>query len=560
MTWSRELRGLGVSPGVAVGPLHVVGDWPGIDPDEPRNLAIPAAMLQVEAAMDAVATRLENLSDSTRGDGRAVLEAAAMIARDPGLKSGIERQLEKGSGLTAAVAETVDAFASQFLDMGGYFADRVWDLYDVRNRVIAQLRGAPEPGAASLESPAILAAPDLTPSDAAMLDPATCLGIVTWRGGPTGHTAILAAQKGIPTIVQVHGLDAVPTGTPVAIDGSNGKVLTHPTSEQIEKLRCRQQARTRIIGSGVGPGQTRDGEPVTLLANIGTGTDAALAAETGVEGAGLFRTEFLYLDRTEAPTLAEQTQIYREIFIAFGSRKVVVRTLDAGADKPLVFAQQLREANPALGQRGIRHSQGHTELLDTQLEALSAAATGLPVKLHVMAPMVSTVAEASWFVSRARQFGLDNVGIMVEVPGAALQVSRFAGVVDFISLGTNDLSQYLMAADRLDGRNAHLLSPWQPALLELVHIATAGAVAAQLPVGVCGEAAGDAALALVLAGMGAGSLSMAPARIGAVRAALRLHTLEQCQRLAKIALAAPTPDSARTHVIAAAHPQLSDLL
>ncbi len=557
---SQILQGHTVSPGVAVGPLLVVGFTPGVDFEEPQNVDVQEALLRVDAAMEAVAEHLEARQVYANVEGRAILEANAMMARDAGLRAAIQRQLEKGSGVTAAVAESIDAFAAQFLDVGGFMADRIEDLYDVRNRVIAHLRGAPQPGVPRLDTPSVLAAADLAPSDTAILDPATCLGIVTWKGGPTGHTAILAEQLGIPTIVQVTGLHAVPSGTTVALDGSTGQVYVSPTPQELETLKGRVSRREKLIENVTGPGATKDGVPVALLANIGTFEDARIAAGTEVEGVGLFRTEFLYLDRPTAPSRSDQVAAYRQILSGFVGRTITVRTLDAGADKPLQFAAQYREANPALGRRGIRLSRSRSDLLDDQLAALAEAGAELSVELNVMAPMVATVEEALWFFERAKKHALPSVGVMIEVPGAALRAEAISRVVDFISIGTNDLSQYTMAADRLDGSMADLLSPWQPALLELINLACQGAVATGTPISVCGEAAADPALALVLAGMGVRSLSMAPGRIGAVRAALSRHTLEQCQELAAVALDAAGPAEARSRVIAAADRMLAALL
>jgi phosphotransferase system enzyme I (PtsI) len=299
---------------------------------------------------------------------------------------------------------------------------------------------------------------------------------------------------------------------------------------------------------------------VALLANIGTADDAKKAAGFDLEGSGLFRTEFLFLDRDTAPTLEEQTATYTSVFESFGSRRVVVRTLDAGADKPLSFADLGPEENPALGVRGLRLSQAREDLLDTQLAALAAAYRATHADVRVMAPMVATVEEAEWFAARVRAHGLPSVGIMIEIPAAALRSEHLLSVVDFASLGTNDLSQYTMAADRMQGGLADLLSPWQPALLQLVAAACEGGRATGKKVGVCGEAGGDPLLALVLTGLGVSSLSMAPSKVNVVRASLRLHDLVTCQQMASYALDARTAKDAREAVTAIVHPTLLDLL
>jgi phosphotransferase system enzyme I (PtsI) len=309
-----------------------------------------------------------------------------------------------------------------------------------------------------------------------------------------------------------------------------------------------------------GPGRTRDGHPVALLANIGGVDDAVSAGAQDLEGVGLFRTEFVFLSRDTAPTLAEQTEIYTKVFEPFGSRRVVVRTLDAGADKPLAFADLGPEENPALGKRGLRLSALRPELLDTQLAALGAAAKATTADVKVMAPMVASTEEAAWFARRVREHGLPSVGVMIEVPGAALLANHVLAEVDFGSLGTNDLAQYTMAADRMEGTLSDLLDPWQPAVLQVIGHACRGARVAGKPIGVCGEAGGDPLLALVLAGLGVGSLSMAPSKVTAVRYALSLHDLATCQGMARSALDAPTATAAREAVLGQAHEDLLAVL
>ena len=447
-----------------------------------------------------------------------------------------------------------------FESLGGYMAERVTDLLDVRDRAVARLLGQAEPGVPTLTVPSILAAHYLAPAETATLTAETCLGIVTEIGGPTSHTAILAAQLGIPAVVQATGIMAVPFGTMVAIDGGVGEITVNPTEEETALLEERKRRRAAALAGGTGNGATKDGYPVALLANIGTADDARKAAKQAVEGVGLFRTEFLFLDRDTMPTLEEQTATYTEVFEAFGDRRVVVRTLDAGADKPLKFADLGPEENPALGRRGIRLGMIRTDVLDVQLEALAAAYRATGADVRVMAPMIATQAEATWFAEKVRALGLPKVGVMIEVPAAAIRSKGILYHVDFASLGTNDLQQYTMAADRMQGELAELLNPWEPALLDVVSLACEGGQMMGKPVGVCGEAAGDPALALVLAGLGVSSLSMAPGKVPAVRTALALHTLTQCQQMAAAARAGTNATEAKSAVMSLADPVLADLL
>ncbi|MBN9106710.1 MAG: phosphoenolpyruvate--protein phosphotransferase [Propionibacteriaceae bacterium] len=556
----RTFHGIGVSAGTAVGPLVVVTPAPKPPADEPATTDAAAASATVHAVLEQVASGLEARAAAASDHARPILEAGAMMARDPGLAMGIDTQLGKGLGITTAVTAAVEEYCAMFESLGGYMAERVTDLRDVRDRAVARLLGQPEPGVPTLSVPSVLAAHDLAPAETATLTAETCLGIVTEAGGPTSHTAILAAQLGIPAIVQAVGILEVAAGTVVAIDGGVGEITVDPSDEEIELLAERKRRRAAALAGGTGKGSTKDGYPVALLANIGTADDARKAAAQPVEGVGLFRTEFLFLDRDTMPTVEEQTATYTEVFTAFGDRRVVVRTLDAGADKPLKFADLGPEENPALGRRGLRLGMIRTDVMDTQLQALANAYQATGADVRVMAPMVATQAEATWFAERVRALGLPKVGVMIEVPAAAIRSRGILYHVDFASLGTNDLQQYTMAADRMQGELAALLNPWEPALLDVVALACDGGQAMGKPIGVCGEAGGDPALALVLAGLGVSSLSMAPGKVPAVRTSLSLHTREQCQQMAAAARAAVDAAGARAAVLAMADPVLLDLI
>jgi phosphotransferase system enzyme I (PtsI) len=291
---------------------------------------------------------------------------------------------------------------------------------------------------------------------------------------------------------------------------------------------------------------------VGLLANVGGPAEVAAAVAAGAEGVGLFRTEFLFLDRRTAPGVAEQQAAYQQVFDGFPGGKVVVRTLDAGADKPLGFLTLPDEPNPALGQRGLRAVRRIPEVLADQLEAIGRAAAASSAEVWVMAPMVATAAEAAWFRAQARRQPVAKAGVMIEIPAAALTAPALLAAVDFASIGTNDLAQYTFAADRLIGDLAAFQDPWQPALLRLVAMVGEAGAAAGKPVGVCGEAAGDPLLALVLVGLGVTSLSMAPAALADVRLLLARHTLAACRGLARLALDAGDPERARARVREAA--------
>ena len=553
-------RGIGVSPGAAVGPVVQVRAHVRPPENEPAPADPVAEHARIKEVFESVARTLEERAAGADETAQQILTATALIARDKGLAKGVLKELNAGKGPTRAVTDAVGTYAAQFEALGGYFAERVTDLKDVRNRVVARLLGQEDPGVPEFHVPSVIVAHDLAPAETATLNPTLVRAIITEAGGRTSHTAILAAQMGIPAVVQLVGARDIPVGTIVAVDGDSGEVTLNPSAAYQEELIGKRERRRAALAGSSGPGRTADGYPVKLLANIGGVEDAQSAAAQDVEGVGLFRTEFVFLSRDTAPTLEEQTDIYTKVFQPFGSRRVVVRTLDAGADKPLAFADLGPEENPALGKRGLRLSALRPDLLDVQLEALGVAARNTQAEVKVMAPMVATAEEAAWFARRVRENGLPSVGVMIEVPGAAIAARHVMAEVDFGSLGTNDLAQYTMAADRMEGTLSDLLDPWQPAVLGLIGTACEGAKVAGKPMGVCGEAGGDALLALVLAGLGVSSLSMAPSKVSIVRYALGLHTMATCHGMATAALDSRTATDARNAVLALAHEDLTALL
>ncbi|HSN43510.1 MAG TPA: putative PEP-binding protein, partial [Propionibacteriaceae bacterium] len=405
-TEHQVLHGIGVSSGTASAPIFVVRPAPGVDTTEDATTDAAAAGVRVRAAMTTVSDSLLARADGASEKARPILEATAQLARDRGLAKGVDKHLKTGKGATQAVHDATDDFAAMLTKLGGYMAERVTDLFDIRDRTICELRGLPAPGVPTLTEPTVLVAHDLAPAETATLSPATCVGILTEAGGPTSHTAILAAQLGIPAVVKVVGVLALDPGTVVALDGGVGEVIVSPTEAEVELLSERSRRRAAALAGSSGEGATADGHKIALLANIGTAADAAKAAKVDLEGSGLFRTEFLFLDRDSAPTLEEQTATYTSVFESFGTRRVVVRTLDAGADKPLSFADLGHEENPALGVRGLRLSRAREDLLDTQLAALAAAYKETKADVRVMAPMVATVEEAEWFAAKVRAVGL----------------------------------------------------------------------------------------------------------------------------------------------------------
>jgi phosphoenolpyruvate-protein phosphotransferase (PTS system enzyme I) len=542
---SKELHGLGVSAGSAAGPTVRLGTPPKLPDVIPAVADTSAEADRAVAALEAVGDFLRQRSAAATGQAVDVLAAEAMMACDPALATKVRDLAGGGRPAAWAVSEALASYRELLTSTGGYLAERAADLVDIADRAVALLLGEPMPGIPAPGHPFVLLAAELAPADTATLDPAAVLAIVTERGGPTSHTAILAKTLGIPAVVSCPGILAVPDGTVIIVDGSAGAVVVEPAPEQVEQAARRRAERAARLASAHGPGRTRDGHPVKLLANVGGPADVPAAIAAEAEGIGLLRTEFLFLDRHDEPSGEEQRATYAEILAGMGGRKVVVRTLDAGADKPLAFASQEAEPNPALGIRGLRLDGLLPALLDTQLEALAHAAKDTGADVWVMAPMVSTPAEAAAFAARVREHGLPVAGVMIEVPAAALRAAHIIEQADFVSIGTNDLSQYTFAADRQAGPLAPLLDPWQPALLQLIAMTATAGRAAGKPVSVCGEAASDPLLATVLAGLGVTSLSMAPPALAEVRAALAERTLAECEAAAAAALRATTPAAAR---------------
>ncbi|MEO9014466.1 MAG: phosphoenolpyruvate--protein phosphotransferase [Terrimesophilobacter sp.] len=547
-TTSTTGRPLGVSPGRAAGPVVVVPP-PIAEPGTGLPLSQvkrDSAASRIGPAVQSVAAALDELAGRLGSPAGDIIAATAAIARDPELADAIRSAIvERGLGPERAVWESVAAIAAVYRGGGDRLAARVVDLETVRDHLIAQLSGRPVPGIPVSSAPYVLAAVDLAPTDAAVLDPTHCLAIVTEQGGPTSHTAILARSLGIPAVVGAAGVTGIAEGTTVLVDGTTGEIVIDPTAEQLAAIAAAGERHPVLE-----PGSTADGHSVPLLANIGSADAVAAALAEGAEGIGLFRTEFSFLGRTEAPTVPEQIAAYRKVFAAFAGKKVVVRTLDAGADKPLPFVTDQSEPNPALGVRGYRTAAGHPQVLADQLAAIAAAAAEEQARVQVMAPMIATAEEAAEFATLCHGHGIAVVGVMVEIPAAAIMAREIFAEVDFVSLGTNDLTQYTMAADRTLGALAALGDPWQPSVLRLIRMLRDGA--GDKPVGVCGEAAADPLLAVVLVGLGVTSLSMSPRSRGPVATALKAVTLNQCRRAAQAACAARTPTDAREAASAAA--------
>ena len=488
----------------------------------------------------------------------AIFEAQALFARDPGIVDPALALIETGM----PAAEAIDRAAAEQADLlagvdDDYFRERAADVRDVARRVVDRLSGRTPPVLHHRDgTPATLASDDLDPSIVAVLRPELVSGIALAGGAPNGHAAIVARALGIPLVLGLaDALGPALDGVTVAVDGTTGRLLVEPTDEEIAALTA------SVSASAAPPPVESDGLPsanelaVSVLANVGSVREAEAAAAAGAEGIGLVRTELLFLGRSVAPGLEEQRAVYRRIARAVPGHAVVFRTLDIGGDKPASWLAGEPEMNPALGVRGLRLGLRRAELLQTQLRALLEADPGSP--LRILLPMVATVEEVAAArraidaaVATSRRAGVDvaadvRLGIMVEIPSAAIAADAFAPIVDFFSIGTNDLVQYTLAADRTNAALADLATPLQPAILRLVKLVTDAALPFGRPVAVCGEAAADPLSAALFVGLGVDELSVAPASIAGIRSILGGLDLDACREAAGRALAAASVSEVR---------------
>jgi multiphosphoryl transfer protein len=550
------LQGIPASPGFAEGPLRRIGGAPAVPAGDAEDPAAEAARLDDALARvrDDLAAARDDLVDRGRADEAAIFEAQGALATDDALLGPARRAIaDERHNAARAIHDASEDVAARYEGLDdAYLRERAADVRDVGRRVMRALLG--ETSAAAADG-AVLVTDELLPGDAATLDPGRVAGVATAHGGATGHAAIIARSLGVPTVVGLGpSLLAVAEGTPLLLDGDAGTVRVDPDPAAAERHRAQSAAADArhavALEHAAGPAVTRDGVTIDVFANLGDIDGAPAAVEQGAEGVGLLRTEFLFLDRNELPDEDEQAEAYATVARGLGGRPLIIRTLDVGADKPLRALPQEPEANPFLGRRGIRLQLARPDLLTAQLRAVLRTAADHPVK--VMFPMVATIGEVR--AARAaldearRDLGIDpplEVGVMVEVPAVAVEAERFARELDFLSIGTNDLAQYTMAAERGNEHVAALAAGPVPALLRLVDLTVRGAQAHGRWVGVCGELAGDVDGARLLAGLGVSELSMAPPRIADVKQTLRELDLERARDAARRALDADSPDEAR---------------
>ena len=547
----------GASPGIAVGPARLLARPLPALPTAPDGDAVhewAALTAARESCRQEVRRTRAAAVDSVGEQEAALFDAHLLLLDDSDLLDDAHRRVDDGAPAATAWAAAVQRVEAAFGAMPTpYLQARAADVTAVGEQVLRVLLGA---GAADLsEVDGVLVARDLTPAEAVALDPTRVAGVVLAQGSPTAHSTILVRARGIPAVVgAAEAILGAADGTLVALDGATGELVLDPDDSALGRLRGKaaQQAAAARVAAALSGGAalTRDGVRVLVGANLGSTGDARLAAEQGADLAGLVRTEFLFLGRPDAPKVAEQEAVYRELARELGGRRLTLRTLDVGGDKPLPYLPVPQEANPFLGLRGLRLSLARPELLAEQLRAVVRVAHDTPVSL--MFPMVSTVAEllaarraleaAVDGEGRGRPAGL-QMGMMVEVPAAALKTAAFAPYVDFFSVGTNDLTQYALAAERGNPAVRALGDPYDPGVLRLVAEVCAGAGPAL--VAVCGELAADPQAAALLVGLGVRELSVGPRAVPAVKQAVRGLEAAAAGLVAARALAATGPDEVR---------------
>jgi phosphoenolpyruvate-protein phosphotransferase len=564
----KTLRGIAASRGVAIGPAF---HFRRADLRfERHTVEDPAAeWARFEAALETAREQLADVYAKAEAESgaeqAAIFQAHALMLEDPELLDLVRTAIgEQGVNAESALSDAAEMYAQMLESLDDeYLRARAADVRDVATRVLRILLGVAESPTAGLTAPSIILARDLTPSDTVMLDKSLVLGFCTAEGGATSHTAILARGLGLPAVVGA-GLDVlkIPDSAPLVLDGSDGKLLVQPDEEMVAGYRARQAAVATHLAQARQqahePAVTRDSHRVEVVANIGNVEGAQAALEAGAEGVGLLRTEFLYLERDHLPDEEEQYRAYRAIVDVFGERPVILRTLDIGGDKELPYLDLPHEMNPFLGLRAIRLCLARPELFRPQLRAALRAGAGRNLK--VMFPMVAMVTEV-----RAARAVLEEcraellaegqpvaeemeIGIMVEVPAAALMADHLAAEVDFFSIGTNDLSQYTLAADRTNAQVAPLATGFHPAVLRLVRDVIVAAHAQGKWVGLCGELAGEPLAIPILLGLGLDEFSMNPPAIPLAKQIIRALTLDEAREVAQAALDLRRPDAVRALV------------
>lgn len=564
----QTFDGIPASPGIALGPVFLFSEVQ-ISVIEHAIQDAKTELARLDDALRNAKNQIEMLriqAEETVGkEEAAIFEAHSLFLEDPELLKGVREGIEQRKvNCEFAWNTAIESYALQLEAMEDeYFQARAADLRDVGKRVLRILLGVEEADLSGLDEPSIVLARDLTPSDTVRLDKSLVRGFCTAEGGPTSHTAILAKALGIPAVVGVGSeLLLLDKKTLLLIDGEQGLVIVEPDQETQEKMEARieeleAQAAVDLVAAR-DPAITKDGHQVEVVANIGRPEETERSLGFGAEGIGLLRTEFLYLEKEFAPDEEEQFNAYKEILSVMADRPVVVRTLDVGGDKPLPYLDLGVESNPFLGWRAIRMCLDEVDFFKIQLRALLRASLGHD--LRIMFPMIATIDElikAKSLLEEARSEILDRgdrvaekiqIGIMVEVPSVVVMADRFADYVDFFSIGTNDLTQYTMAAERTNEKVAYLGDALHPAILRQIQLVIQAAHMKGIWVGLCGELAGDPLAIPVLIGLGLDEFSMAPSLIPRAKAIIRKWTKSGSEQLASRVVEMESAEAVREHI------------
>jgi phosphotransferase system enzyme I (PtsI) len=579
------LKGIAGSPGVTVGPALVIGDTRAVYTRRHIHTAqIEAEVARVQSAVDAAKKSLKEVSARLHAgplhDTAPILDAYLMMLSDPLLHEVIEKKIreeKKGAewAVAAASEEISKAFTSDPKEKDAYIVERRHDVEFVADRLLRALMGEPAAPIPRLGQPMVIVARDLSPADTAGMVREPAIALVTEVGTRTSHTAIMARALEIPAVVgAADALYNIRTGDIVIVDGLRGEVTVRPSEMAIEEALVRSEKHLAfargLLSARNTPCVTADGVQVFLRANVELPAEAILALDHGAEGIGLYRTEFLYIDRTTQPDENEQYELYRAVIEAVAPRPVTLRTFDIGGDKFASSFQLPAEMNPALGLRAVRLALSQPEVFLTQLRAMvRASAHG---EMRIMVPMVATVhelREVRKLLTRAirevkergqAHAGHIPLGIMIEVPAAAVMANVFAQEAEFFSLGTNDLIQYALAIDRTSRTLATLATPFDPAIIRLIHWVALAANQHNIPLSICGAMASDPLAAMLLLGLGLRELSMEAAAIPEIKEALRRVTITECEAAAEAALEADSAEVVEGLVARAFAPRLFDLL
>lgn len=545
------LKGIAVSDGIGIGKAYVIKEeqliYEATAEDAPKELQ------RLHQAVDTFCRRTERLAESiaksVKPKDAEIIRGHIQMLKDPYMISQMEEKIQSGASAEAACEEVLNQFIALFSGVDDELTrQRATDVADIKKRMLRILLGAEEKSLAEIPPESVLVTEDLTPSMTAEMKKEHVVGIVTEKGGKTSHSAILAKAMEIPAVLSAEGaLNALKDGEPVIVDGSQGLVLPNPQPE--EETRYRQQKRAyetekEILRGYIGRATvTADNETKEVFCNIGNVKDAITAAQKDGEGIGLFRTEFLFMDKPSAPSEEEQFEAYKKAAEIFNGKPVIIRTLDVGGDKGIPYLEMEKEENPFLGFRAVRYCLSHEELYETQLRAiLRASAFG---NLKIMVPLVTTAAEVRAVKEKVKKIAAEleksgieydhgiQVGIMVETPAASLVADLLARESDFFSIGTNDLTQYTMAADRGNPQVAYLNKPYDPAVLRSIRHIIRCAKNAGIPVGMCGEAAADPLLIPLLLDFGLEEFSVSPTSVLATRYQISKWTKESAASVAK---------------------------